>query len=94
MSDFPFSERKIDENTIIRKFRGDVDAEELVWHRDRRHRVVQVLESRGWFFQRDDELPVPMSEGDSFLIPARSWHRAIKRKESGDLVIKITEFDT
>ena len=93
MSQFPFEEHRIDENTFVRRFDKGVDTSEMIWHRDRRNRVVHVLESSGWFFQRDDEIPVLMSPGSSFLIPAKTWHRAIRRPNSGDLVIRITEFD-
>ena len=93
MPNFPFQQAFLDDHTFVRTFRHDVDDEEMVWHRDRKKRKVQVLESKGWFFQRDGELPVPMNVGDSFTIPAKSWHRAIRRLGASDLIVKITEFE-
>ena len=41
----------------LRTFNKDVQEEELIWHTDERDRVVEVVESKGWQFQFDDELP-------------------------------------
>lgn len=86
-----FEESCSDAKTKIRTFKQDVISEDLTWHRDRFDRKVQVLQSRGWFFQRDDQLPIELKSGDVFNIPARTWHRIIKKNNCGDLVVKITE---
>ena len=85
----PFKQKRLDENTILRKFSGGVSESLLEWHRDRQDRVVEVVHGDGWMFQRDNSIPVQIDEGSTFKIRANEWHRIIKGK--GDLVIKITE---
>lgn len=84
---FPFTEVR-QENTAIRRFSADTDAEELVWHRDHENREVTVVQSKGWYLQLDDELPVAMHPGDVFQIPQETWHRVIRRGNE-DLIVKI-----
>lgn len=84
---FPFSE--VDAGGArVRTFSKDIDPEELVWHRDEDDRVIRVLESAGWYFQRDGELPIELRPGDVIHVPQRSWHRVIRRGESR-LVVEI-----
>ena len=83
----PYKQIAISKSSFIREFSGDVDPEELVWHRDREDRLIKVTESSGWKFQRDNEMPVEMSPGDEFFIPALEWHRVIKGP--GGLLIEV-----
>lgn len=85
---FPFTERKYSDFKI-RKFSFDVDPEELVWHRDREDRYVEVLDGKGWSIQYDNKIPMNLASGDCFFIKKNSWHRIIKG--SSDLIIKISE---
>tara|TARA_B100000424_G_scaffold271589_1_gene275065 strand:+ start:3122 stop:3385 length:264 start_codon:yes stop_codon:yes gene_type:complete len=81
-----------DENNTgykIRTFEKDVPEEELIWHTDERTRVVEVLESKGWQFQFDDELPFGLQRGTIINIPKGKIHRIIKG--NSNLVIKIKE---
>lgn len=71
----------------IRTFSKDVDEMDLIWHRDDEDRNIEVLEGKGWFFQRDNELPLELKEGDRIFIPRHQVHRVIKGKT--DLKIKI-----
>ena len=87
MSNFPFTEQQIAESTFLREFKQDVDSEELIWHMDREDRVVTIVESDGWEFQMDNELPRVMCEGDKIYIPKYTYHRIIKGR--GDLVVEI-----
>lgn len=64
-------------------------SEELTWHRDANHRIVRVLEGRGWSFQRDDHLPFSISPGDTIKVRAGEWHRVIPGQ--GDLKLMIKE---
>ena len=64
-------------------------SEELTWHRDANHRVVRVLEGRGWSFQRDNQVPFVISPGDTIKIRAGEWHRVIPGQ--GDLKMMIKE---
>lgn len=88
---FPFKEIVKDERTKTRTFKSDVSNDELVWHRDRKDRQVKIIQSQGWFFQREDELPVSLKPGDVVVIPKETWHRVIRRNNSGDLVVEINE---
>jgi hypothetical protein len=73
----------------IRTFLESVDEQELVWHRDRRDRHVLVKESDGWYIQFDNELPIPLEEGNTYFVEAMRYHRVIKGKSN--LVIEIRE---
>ena len=89
MSYQPFKQSLQEDGTILREFREGVDSEELIWHRDRLDRQVTVIRSKGWRLQFDGCLPIPMLEGNSYRIPARTWHRVIKGQ--GPLIITIQE---
>lgn len=89
MKPFPFNEDVVN-GRRIRTFAANVDADELVWHRDREDRVVRVLSSEGWFLQLDDELPVELKQGNSYGIPKNSWHRVLRKNNCRDLVVEIT----
>ena len=85
----PFSQEQIDDSTFIREFNQDIDSEELIWHMDRKDRIVTILESSGWEFQMDNELPKILKEGDVLFIPKYTYHRVIKG--SGKLIVEIKE---
>jgi quercetin dioxygenase-like cupin family protein len=74
---------------IIREFDANIDVSELVWHRDKKNRVVEVVSGKGWKFQMDNQLPIELKEGMVLQIPKETFHRIGK----GDtkLVIKIKE---
>ena len=86
--DFPFEEEIIGESKI-RTFDKNVLSEELVWHRDKEDRLVEVVEGDNWELQLDDELPVKLIPGKSYIIPEGVYHR-VKRGNT-DLKIKITK---
>ena len=71
----------------IRTFSKDVDEMDLIWHRDDEDREINILEGNGWQFQRDNELPLELREGDRIFIPRYQVHRVIKGET--DLKIKI-----
>ena len=71
----------------IREFSSNVDELDLVWHQDKEDRLVEVLEGKGWKFQRDNNVPVDMKVGDRIFIPEGEIHRVIKG--TTDLKIKI-----
>ena len=86
----PFYQEKF-ENYWIRTFSKDVESEELKWHFDTENRKVTILESDGWYFQMDNELPVELKVGDVTYIPKGIYHR-IKRGKN-DLKIKIEFYE-
>ena len=73
---------------IHRKFTQDIDEEELVWHRDRNDREVQVVGQTDWMFQLEDEIPQVLK--DVIFIPKDTYHRLIKG--TGELNVHILEF--
>ena len=88
--DFPFTEERIDDYNFIRTFSKDVDEMSLIWHTDQEDRTVTVLEGKGWQFQRDNELPLALTEGVNIFIPKGQIHRVIKG--STDLKLKIEKW--
>ena len=84
----PFEETVVGESRI-RTFNKDVLTEELVWHRDREDRLVEIIEGNGWELQLDNKLPVKMKDGGSFIIPEGVYHRV--KRGNDKLVIKITK---
>jgi quercetin dioxygenase-like cupin family protein len=84
----PYTDIKTD-NYIIREFNENVDPIELLWHRDLEDRMITVLEGDGWYFQRENELPIELKEGVSIFISNMEWHRIIKGNTT--LKIKIQE---
>ena len=88
MSNFPFIQKKIDD-TIIREFSSNVNSEELVWHRDREDRNVQVCEGEGWQLQMENKLPRDLVPGENYYIPRNTYHRVIKGKSN--LIVEIRE---
>ena len=86
MTNLPFTE-KIINGMLIREFKENTTAAELVWHRDRENRKVTVLEGKEWLLQLDNQVPVVMQEGTTYEIPKHTYHRIIKG--SGSLVVEI-----
>jgi hypothetical protein len=86
----PYIDIEITDKYIIREFNENIDPIELMWHRDLHLRNINVLEGKGWYFQRENELPLELKEGVNISIEAKEWHRVIK----GDtkLKIKIEEY--
>jgi hypothetical protein len=80
----PYNEQFKD-GFYYRTFSCDLDNDELVWHRDKEDRIVEVLEESDWKFQMDNELPIKL-EGQIF-IPKNTYHRVIKGTK--DLNIRI-----
>jgi hypothetical protein len=74
---------------ILREFDANIDVSELVWHRDKKDRVVEVISGRGWQFQIDNRLPIELKEGMELEIPKETFHRI--GKGITKLVIKIKE---
>ncbi len=83
----PYTQQQITDESFLREFSESVESEELVWHRDRKDRVVTVIEGNDWKFQLDNQLPVQIKEGDVFYIPKNTYHRI--HKGSSNLKVKI-----
>jgi quercetin dioxygenase-like cupin family protein len=85
----PYTNTQVTDKYIIREFNENVDPTELLWHRDLNDRTVTVLGGNGWYFQRDNELPLELKEGVCIFIPRMEYHRVIKG--TTPLKIKIEE---
>ncbi len=85
----PYQEVINKDNSRLREFKVDVDNDELKWHRDEKDRYVIILEGGGWQFQRDNELPFTLEEGDIIFIAKGTYHRVLKG--SSNLLINIIE---
>jgi hypothetical protein len=84
----PYSENMVSEGVKFRTFDVDVDTDELKWHRDRQDRLVEVIEGENWGLQFDNELPISLVSGQSYIIPEGMYHRVIKG--DSELKVKIT----
>ena len=84
----PYSELKT-ADIILRTFNLDVNEDELIWHKDKRDRLVQVVSGNNWKLQIDNELPVSLVKNQKYFIPKETFHRLIKGNTK--LVIKILE---
>ena len=91
MVEKPYIDEKLNNWIFVRTFKQDVLNEDLLWHRDKKGRYIEVLEGSGWEIQFDDGLPKKLHKGDRFFISAETYHR-IKRGNT-DLKIKIEEFE-
>lgn len=72
---------------IVRTFSEDVNADDLIWHRDRQNRTIHILRGSGWKLQLDDNLPLDLEVGKEYYIPKLTYHRVIKGE--GDLVVRF-----
>lgn len=86
--EFPF-EQYIKEDKLVRVFTPDVPADELKWHQDLKDRVVTIVESGGWSFQKENELPIKLVNSMQLEIQKYVWHRVIKG--DGNLIVEIKE---
>lgn len=84
-----YTDELTEENTIVRTFIVK-KAEIGDWHRDKRDRIIEVLESDDTcLFQFDNGLPLTLYEGVQFRIPAMQYHRIFIN--SGKLKLRIQE---
>ena len=75
------------DDSNIRTFSKNVDPMDLIWHMDDEDRNIEVLEGKGWQFQKDNELPFQLNVGDNIFIKRHQIHRVLKG--TTDLKIKI-----
>jgi hypothetical protein len=87
--DKPYIDIEVTDKYIIREFNENIDPIELMWHRDLQDRTVEVLEGEGWYFQRDNELPLELKEGVRIFVNKLEWHRVVKGNTT--LKVKIQE---
>ena len=71
----------------VRRFSIDVDPAELLWHRDREDRLIEVISGSEWYLQKENLLPEKLKINENYFIRSREWHRIIKGID--DLIVKI-----
>jgi hypothetical protein len=86
----PYTDKKISKNVWIRTFDPSIaDSEEYVWHRDKKDRVVTIIDGIGWKFQFDNEIPKRINKNETIYIPKEIYHRILVGKTP--LKLKIEE---
>lgn len=85
----PYKNKTIDATTFIREFSIDVNENELVWHRDKNDRIIQLIEGENWYIQFDNFMPEKLTKNEEIFIPKNTFHRVIKG--TTPLIIKIIE---
>jgi len=73
------------EEGVIRSFSSKLTKDDLVWHKDREDRIVEVIGSTDWQFQFDNNTPQQLKS--RLFIPKETYHRIIKG--TGCLKIKV-----
>lgn len=90
-SDVPYKEKKIDNVTYQRVFESTINTDEVIWHKDKEDRIVEVIENNGgWMIQLDNQLPLPLK--GKIFVPKETYHRAIKG--NGDLIVNVTKLSS
>ena len=84
----PYKDKVVNERKVVRTFSIDVDESFLEWHRDEESRIITVLSGKKWKFQRDNELPYTVCEGDKIKVEKHEWHRIIKGESTLVLLIE------
>ena len=82
----PYTDIEKTDKYIIREFSESIDPIELLWHRDREDRIVEIIEGIDWKVQLEDQLPISLANSPIF-IKRHEWHRVIKG--TGTLKLKI-----
>tara|TARA_R110000868_G_scaffold266825_1_gene526135 strand:- start:491 stop:769 length:279 start_codon:yes stop_codon:yes gene_type:complete len=90
-NDVPYKEEKISDNIYQRTFKFNIDTDEVIWHKDKEDRIVEVIENNGsWMIQLDNQLPLPLK--GKIFVPKETYHRAIKG--NGDLIVNVTKLSS
>ena len=84
-----FTDSFVADNTFIRTFDENVDDGELIWHKDRKDRVIKVIEGVDWKLQKDNQLPMVLEPGTWYYIKKEQYHRLLKG--IGKLKLEIQE---
>ena len=74
----PYSDIRLNRQTLLREFNARIDDIEYTWHRDEDDRLIEVFNGTGWELQLDNQLPVLLESGRKYYIPAGVWHRLHK----------------
>ena len=84
-------ENSIYKNVFTRVIKEDVEDQQLIWHKDRKDRVVKVIYGTGWKLQYDNELPTDLELGKTYYINKEQFHRL--HKGNSELKLEIKEYE-
>ena len=84
-------EKSIYDKVFTRVFKQNIEDKQLIWHKDRKDRVVKVIWGTGWKLQYDNELPTELEIGQNYYIKKEQFHRL--HKGNSDLKLEIKEYD-
>ena len=84
-------ERDIYYNIFTRVFKESVEKEQLIWHKDKKDRVVKVIYGTGWKLQYDNKLPIELEPGQNYHIKKQEFHRLLKG--NSELKLEIKEYE-
>ena len=84
-------EKSAYDNVFTRVFKEDVEKDQLIWHKDKKSRVVKVIYGTGWKLQMDNDLPFELEVGQNYHINKEEFHRL--HKGNSELKLEINEYD-
>ena len=84
-------ENSIYDKVFTRVFKDDVEKEQLIWHKDKKDRVVKVIYGTGWKLQFDNDLPFELEVGQNYYIKKEQFHRL--HKGISELKLEIKEYE-
>ena len=84
-------EKDIYDNIFTRVFKESVEKEQLIWHKDKKDRVVKVIYGTGWKLQYDNQLPIELEPGQNYHIKKQEFHRLLKG--NSELKLEIKEYE-
>ena len=85
----PYMDSLLKDNEYIRCFSSNVEESLLVWHRDKKDRLITVVAGENWLLQFDNLMPMELVIGMVYVIPRNKYHRIHKGKH--DLILAIKE---
>ena len=83
----PYQDNAISANHIQRTFAANINADDLVWHRDKQDRLIKVVAGNGWQLQLDNKMPFVLHAGLCYIVPKMLFHRVLKGDD--ELCIEI-----
>ena len=79
------------DKTFTRVFKENVEKDQLIWHKDKKDRVVKVIYGTGWKLQHDNSLPIELEPGNNYHINKGEFHRL--HKGNSELKLEIKEYE-
>ena len=63
-----YKQQQTTQNSFRREFSKDVETTELIWHRDKKDRKMNIIEGVGWMIQFDNAIPVELTKGKEIRV--------------------------